>query len=1046
MEQRADPEILPPAGGTVTFILEANSAGPSPMTDVDITDTLPQGWRYVTGSTTVIYPDGSRGHPEPTINGRVLSWDLSHQLASYQTLRLEFKARVGGGAPTVNTNTALASGKYRDHIFKASDTASVYISALNLNKIASHATARPGETIVYTLTYENRGGITTTNTYINDPIPVGTTFLSASEGGIYLPASNAVRWTLGHLPPAVSGTLTLTVQVNRGVENGTFIENTGYIYSNQTGTVYGNTVRTTVLAPQLNVSKSGPGNASKGSIITYTIRYENTGGAAATGVVISDTIPVSTTYVAGSLAIDTGSGWVALSDAADGDQGAFIAPTLVITPATVGPGESGAIRFAVRIASGLPHRSTIYNRAMYQHDLINPRYTALVATAIRELTLVKQADKAVAHPGETITYTLIYGNHGAITETNVYIYDSIPEHTSLVSGTVTGAGLVIEYSQNHRLSWSSTYTDPAAVTDIRWFVPALPPGAVNRRASFSVQLDNPLPGGVTIQNVATISSTGRGLGYSNIVNIGTVDLIIYKHASSSYAFPGDRITYTITYGNNGSANAVGVVITDRIPISMTYVPGSITGTGADDSDPSRLVWRIGALPAGARNLQATFVAVLNPAAKKGVTVVNTAVISDGIESETSNQSQVTVASAGLTIYPNYEKWVRAGQTVYYPHTIVNTGNVADMASIAFSNSLWPAAAALYRDLDGDGTLDPGEPAITSTVGPILPGQERDILLKLNVPASANICDVNVTVITVTSTLSPSLSSLVHDISKLPCSTVQFSRPSHSIGEWEGLATISVTLNTPSAFTVTVDYATSDGTARAGFDYAATSGTLIFTPGTTIRTFTVPITDDFEYEGDETIALVLSNPENATIGGTNPATLTVLDNDYVLATHVVGGGSVTRAPHKPTYHYGDVVTLTAVAAPGWSFAGWSGDLTGSASPATLVMTGHRTVTATFTRDEYTLTLHVVGEGSVTRTPHKPTYHYGDVVTLTAVAAPGWSFAGWSGDLSGSENPATLLITGHRAVTATFTQDEYTPTINIVGEGRATRTPHKPTYHY
>jgi len=63
---------------------------------------------------------------------------------------------------------------------------------------------------------------------------------------------------------------------------------------------------------------------------------------------------------------------------------------------------------------------------------------------------------------------------------------------------------------------------------------------------------------------------------------------------------------------------------------------------------------------------------------------------------------------------------------------------------------------------------------------------------------------------------------------------------------------------------------------------------------------------------------------------------------------------------------------------------------------------------------------VGSGSVTREPSQATYRYGDVVTLTANAAPGWSFAGWSGGVSGSANPVTLTVTGDTAVTATFTQ--------------------------
>ncbi|GAF91433.1 unnamed protein product, partial [marine sediment metagenome] len=69
-----------------------------------------------------------------------------------------------------------------------------------------------------------------------------------------------------------------------------------------------------------------------------------------------------------------------------------------------------------------------------------------------------------------------------------------------------------------------------------------------------------------------------------------------------------------------------------------------------------------------------------------------------------------------------------------------------------------------------------------------------------------------------------------------------------------------------------------GTAMAGGDYTAISGTLTFTPGVTSQTFAITIADDGLDEYDETITLTLSNADNATIGGVNSATLTILDDD------------------------------------------------------------------------------------------------------------------------------------------------------------------------
>ena len=148
------------------------------------------------------------------------------------------------------------------------------------------------------------------------------------------------------------------------------------------------------------------------------------------------------------------------------------------------------------------------------------------------------------------------------------------------------------------------------------------------------------------------------------------------------------------------------------------------------------------------------------------------------------------------------------------------------------------------------------------------------------------------------------------------------------------------------------------------------------------------------------------------------TLIVLSPN-TLTVNTVGGGSVTKNPDQISYAIGTVITLTANPQIGWAFGNWSGDLVSSANPVTMTMTASKIVTATFTQIPYTLTVGVVGNGSVTKNPNQATYHYGDVVTVTATPTPTWYFAYWGGDLSGILNPARLTITGDKTVTATFT---------------------------
>jgi hypothetical protein len=78
------------------------------------------------------------------------------------------------------------------------------------------------------------------------------------------------------------------------------------------------------------------------------------------------------------------------------------------------------------------------------------------------------------------------------------------------------------------------------------------------------------------------------------------------------------------------------------------------------------------------------------------------------------------------------------------------------------------------------------------------------------------------------------------------------------------AAFTVTLSAASDQPVTVAYATGDGSATAGSDYQTTSGTLIFAPGETSKTITVPVIGDRLPEPTETFVVNLSSPTNATI--------------------------------------------------------------------------------------------------------------------------------------------------------------------------------------
>jgi UDP-N-acetylglucosamine acyltransferase len=71
-----------------------------------------------------------------------------------------------------------------------------------------------------------------------------------------------------------------------------------------------------------------------------------------------------------------------------------------------------------------------------------------------------------------------------------------------------------------------------------------------------------------------------------------------------------------------------------------------------------------------------------------------------------------------------------------------------------------------------------------------------------------------------------------------------------------------------------------------------------------------------------------------------------------------------------------------------------------------------------RNRYTLTLNVVGRGSIERTPRSSAEHAHELLQLTARAEPGWGFVGWNGGLCGNSNPVEVVLDDNKTVTATF----------------------------
>ena len=192
-------------------------------------------------------------------------------------------------------------------------------------------------------------------------------------------------------------------------------------------------------------------------------------------------------------------------------------------------------------------------------------------------------------------------------------------------------------------------------------------------------------------------------------------------------------------------------------------------------------------------------------------------------------------------------------------------------------------------------------------------------------------------------------------------------------------------------------------------------------------------------------------------GTGACTLTMTGDTTVTATFALvqhtltpavspsGAGAIT--PSVPTkYDYNTLVSVTAVANPGYQFTGWSGACTGTGA-CNVTMTGDKTVTANFAVVQYTLTPGMTPSGAGTIIPSAPTkYNYNTTVIVTATGNPGYQFTGWSGACTGT-GPCSVLMTGDRSVTANYVVLQYTLTPSVNPSGAGTTTPSAPTkYNY
>lgn len=119
-------------------------------------------------------------------------------------------------------------------------------------------------------------------------------------------------------------------------------------------------------------------------------------------------------------------------------------------------------------------------------------------------------------------------------------------------------------------------------------------------------------------------------------------------------------------------------------------------------------------------------------------------------------------------------------------------------------------------------------------------------------------------------------------------------------------------------------------------------------------------------------------------------------------------------------------------------GWSGNANGNTNPLTVTMTDNKTISATFSRTKYVLSVNVIGQGNVSQevireAKTEDEYNSGTLVRLNATPESGWLFYNWSGASTATTDQIDLTLNESKPVTATF-EEQYT---NVKDEANSFR---------
>jgi fibro-slime domain-containing protein/uncharacterized repeat protein (TIGR01451 family) len=682
------------------------------------------------------------------------------------------------------------------------------------------------------------------------------------------------------------------------------------------------------------VDADGDGAAGPGDTLEYRIVVSNSGTAAASNVVVSDTAPVNTSIVAGSAT--TTAGTIQTES-----------PLQVLVP-QLAIGSSVTITFRVRLAADIPADVTqVSNQGSVAATGVAPQPTddpdtsaaadATVTPVVNKPRLVAEKTYTLAEdrdhsggpsPGDVIAYTVVIENAAGRSATAVVFRDVVPPLTSVVAGSVTtDRGTVTTESPVEvaigtlAVGASATVRFQVAIQPV---VPLETTEISNQGMVLSAELptlftDDPAIAGTADPTVTPITLRPRLVAEKTVVLTPDGDSDGDGHPS-----PGDTLTYTVRVRNVGLAAATGVIIHDETPVNTTFVAGSATLSVGTLGGVDPIVANVGALAVDAETvleLRVRIVSPIDPSVREvsNQATVESAELDDVLSDDpgvpgVANPAVTPIVAApvlalsktdALHTDPNHDGYASPGEVVLYQLTLTNTGNTA-ATNVVLSDPL-PSNATLEAGSlqTSAGTATEGDP-VQVAVGTLAVGDTVTVSFRVRIaepfPAGeteiVNQASVAATGLAAVPSDDPATVE-PRDATRTPVvRLVDLSVADVSVGEAAGSATFVVTLSEASTVPVTVGYSVAAGSATAGADFTAVADTLTIPAGQLQGTIAVPVLDDTLDEPDETFTLTLADPVGALIAD-GSAVGTIVDDDappsLSIADTSVGEGDSGTTP-------------------------------------------------------------------------------------------------------------------------------------------------------